>query len=268
MQNDRINVLFVGDVFADAGRRVLAENLKRIIDENAIDVCIVNGENCAGGRGITLPLAKKLHKYGAHIITGGNHSLVNIDGNIAHNTDRFLLRPLNLPPGNLGIGMTIFPLTDTINIGVINLMGRTFFNETYDCPFRLGMAAITELSQKTPIIIIDFHAEASSEKIAFAHAVDGQVSAVFGTHTHVQTADERILPKGTGFITDVGMTGPEDSVIGMKKEVIIRRFTLQTYERFEPSGSGPMLNGIIAEIDTKTGRTLSLRRIFERVIFS
>jgi metallophosphoesterase (TIGR00282 family) len=267
MPNDRLRVLFVGDVFADVGRRVLAENLRGVLDEHAVDLCIANGENCAGGRGITQPLAKKLHKYGAQIITGGNHSLTNQDGHIAHQTDPNLLRPHNLPPGNVGVGKLLYQLTDAISVGVVNLMGRTFSHDIYDCPFRTGLEAVQELAEHTPIVIVDFHAEATSEKIAFALYVDGQVSAVIGTHTHVQTADERILAKGTAFISDVGMTGPEDSVIGMRKEQIIRKFMLQTYERFEPSQSGPMLNAALIDIDPKSGKALEIRRILKRVTF-
>jgi metallophosphoesterase (TIGR00282 family) len=267
MPSDRVRVLFVGDVFADVGRRVLAEHLQGLIEEHGVDLCIVNGENCAGGRGVTAPLVKKLHHYGAQVITGGNHSLTNPDGHLAHQTDPHLLRPHNLPPGNVGVGKTLYTLTDAIGVGVLNLMGRTFSHDTYDCPFRTGQEAVKALSELTPIIIVDFHAEATSEKIAFALLMDGQVSAVLGTHTHVQTADERILAKGTAFISDVGMTGPEESVIGMRKEQVIRKFMLQTYERFEPSPSGPMLNAVIVDIDAKTGKALEIRRILKRVVF-
>ena len=176
-----------------------------------------------------------------------------------------LAQALNFPPGNIGIGKTTYRLPDGRVIGVINLHGRTFFHDTLDCPFRTGETAIEELSQHTKTILIDFHAEATSEKLAFAHFVDGKASAVVGTHTHVQTADERILPGGTAFISDAGMTGPEYSVIGMKKDAVIRKFLLQVHNRFEPSEQGPMLNAVKVVIDDATGKAVSIARIFERV---
>jgi len=144
-------------------------------------------------------------------------------------------------------------------------MGRTFMHESLDCPFRTGLEAINELRKQTPIILVDFHAEASSEKAALAHYVDGLASAVIGTHTHVQTADERISPKGTAFITDAGMTGPEHSIIGMKPEGVIKKYLLQTYVRYEPSEDGAMINGVIIEIDDESGKASSIKRLFERV---
>lgn len=267
MQNNSVRVLFIGDVFGNAGRRALAENLRRLLDENRIDLCVANGENVAGGRGITLPLLKKMHKYGVQVVTGGNHSLGNAESRSAHESDGTLLRPLNLPPGNIGIGKIVLHLPGGIKAGVINLQGRTFFNDLLDCPFRSGSDAVKEIRRETPVIIIDFHAEASSEKMAFANYLDGQVSAVIGTHTHVQTADERILPQGTAYITDAGMTGPEDSIIGMRKRQVTQKFLLQTYERFEPSLSCPMINAVVLEIDSDTGTARSIRRIYNRVKF-
>jgi metallophosphoesterase (TIGR00282 family) len=262
-----MRILFIGDVFGNVGRRILAERLSPIVNDNKIDICIGNGENVSGGRGMTKNLFKKLRKYGLNVITGGNHSFSVGDNDYSFMKEPHVLRPMNYPPQNLGHGTTIFTLEDGRSIGVINVMGRTFMHEMLDCPFRACTDAISELKQQTPIILIDFHAEASSEKAALAWNIDGQASAVIGTHTHVQTADERILPNGTAFITDVGMTGPEMSIIGMKPDGVIKKYLLQTYIRFEPSEDGAMLNGVIIDVDDNTGKALLIKRIFEHVVF-
>lgn len=262
-----MRVFFIGDIFGNTGRRVLAVRLESLLVDEKVDVCIANGENSAGGRGLTGNLVKKLRKYGVHVITGGNHSFAIPDSDTGFMNDPHVLRPLNYPPGNLGKGSTVYRLDDGRELGVINLQGRTFLHEALECPFRTGLAAIEQIHSRTRTIFIDFHAEASSEKLAFATYVDGKVSAVVGTHTHVQTADERILPGGTAFLTDAGMTGPEHSIIGMKSEQVIRRFLLQTHVRFEPSEQGPMLNGAIIDIDDTTGKAVSIKRIFERLSF-
>jgi 2',3'-cyclic-nucleotide 2'-phosphodiesterase len=263
-----MKILFVGDVFADIGRRVLAERLAPLIAERGIDCCIANAENAAGGHGLTGNLAKKLRAFGVNAITGGNHSFTFPDNDPSFMEEPHILRPLNFPPGNVGHGTVLLSLPDGRTVGIVNLQGRTFHREIIDCPFRLGKAAIEELKKKTNIVIVDFHAETTSEKLAFAVFVDGSASAVLGTHTHVQTADERVLHGGTAFISDVGMTGPEDSIIGMKAEGVVRRFLLQTAVRFEPAGCGPILNAAIVVIDDATGRALSIERIFERLTFS
>ncbi|NLW29975.1 MAG: TIGR00282 family metallophosphoesterase [Fibrobacter sp.] len=262
-----MRILFIGDIFGNTGRRVLAQRLQSLIKENSIDVCIANGENAAGGRGLTSNIFKKLRKYGVHIVTGGNHSFSIPDNEYSFLDTPTVLRPLNYPPGNIGHGSTVFELGDGRTIGVINLQGRTFVHEALDDPFRIGKSAIDQIKEQTSHILVDFHAEATSEKMAFAQYVDGQVSAVLGTHTHVQTADEKILPGGTAFISDAGMTGPEDSVIGMKKEQVLRRFLLQTHVRFDPADKGPMINGVIIETDDTTAKAVSIKRVFERIIF-
>lgn len=262
-----MRILFIGDIFGNTGRRILAQRLKSLLEENSIDVCIGNGENAAGGRGLTLNIFKKLRKYGINIVTGGNHSFSIPDNEYGVLDIPDVLRPLNYPPGNIGHGSTVFKLADGRTIGVINLQGRTFVHEALDDPFRIGKNAIDQMKEQTKHILVDFHAEATSEKIAFARFVDGQVSAVLGTHTHVQTADEKIFPGGTAFICDVGMTGPEDSVIGMKKEQVLRRFLLQTHVRFDPAANGPMLNGVIIETDDSTAKAISIKRVFERITF-
>ena len=262
-----MKILFIGDIFGNTGRRVLAERLPSLIKEQHIDLCVGNGENAAGGRGLTFNLYKKLRKYGVQIVTGGNHSFSIPDNDIKFMDTAEVLRPLNYPPGNFGRGSLIHELEDGRKVGVVNLQGRTFVHESLDCPFRIGSCAVEEIQKTTPIILIDFHAEATSEKIAFAHYMDGKASAVIGTHTHVQTADERILPQGTAYISDAGMTGPEDSVIGMKKEPVIKRFLLQTHVRFEPSEGSPMLNGVILTIDDTSGKALAITRVYERITF-
>jgi len=260
-----MKILFIGDIFGNAGRRALADRLPSLVEENSIDLCIANAENIAGGRGLTHNLFRKLRKYGVQVVTGGNHSFSIPDSDINFMSFSEVLRPLNYPPNNFGHGSTIYTLPNGTAVGVVNLQGRIFFHESLECPFRTGQDAIDELRTMTPIIIVDFHAEATSEKIGFAHFVDGRVSAVLGTHTHVQTADERILPGGTAFISDVGMTGPEDSIIGMAKEQVLKKFLLQTHVRFEPSEKSPMINAVILDIDEQTGKTLSIVRVYERL---
>jgi metallophosphoesterase (TIGR00282 family) len=262
-----MRILFIGDVFADTGRRVLAERLAPLVRKRRVDICIANGENAAGGRGLTGNLAKKLRKYGVTVITGGNHSFTVPDDDASFMDEPHVLRPLNYPPGNIGHGSALIALDSGKRVGVVNLQGRTFLHEALDCPFRAGRAAIEELRRETGVVIVDFHAEATSEKLAFAAYVDGLASAVIGTHTHVQTADERILRNGTAFITDAGMTGPEESVIGMNVEPVVRRFVLQTYWRFEPASGGAMLNGVLVDVDETSGKALAIERIFERVTF-
>ena len=263
-----MRLLFIGDIFSTIGRRVLADRLPAVIEERSIDICVANAENAAGGRGLTGNLFKKLRKFGVQAVTGGNHSFSIPDNAYKFMDEPMVMRPHNYPPGNLGKGTALVPLSDGRLLGVVNLQGRTFLHESLDCPFRTGLAAVEELRRKTSCILVDFHAEATSEKGALARFLDGKVSAVVGTHTHVQTADERILEGGTAFITDVGMTGPEDSVIGMRHEQVVKRFLLQTHVRFEPSESGAMLNAVVIDIDEDSGKALSIERLYERVTFT
>lgn len=264
-----MRILFIGDVFGSLGKRILAEHLKTVLREYAVDLCIANGENIAGGKGLTLPLVKKLRKFGVQVITGGNHSFADPqffknDPPVEH-----VLRPLNMKNESRGTGTLIFPLPDGRQAGIINLQGRTFFQEAenLDCPFKTGLAAIEELSAQTRIILVDFHAEATSEKVCLANYFDGKVSAVLGTHTHVQTADERILPKGTAYITDVGLTGSEDSAIGMRLEQVIGKFLNDEHARFQPADSGPIFCAVVVDADETTGKAKSIERIYRRVSF-
>ncbi len=263
-----MRVLFIGDIFGSIGRRILAENLKNILTENNAEICIANCENVAGGKGITLNIIKKLRKYGVNIITGGNHSMANEAVYNSISPVENLLRPLNFINETRGEGKLIYELPNGKYLGVINLLGRTFFEKNLECPFKIGLSAVNEMAMHTSIIIIDFHAEATSEKICLANYLNGKVSAVLGTHTHVQTADERILSKGTAFITDVGMTGPEDSAIGMKFKQVIDKFINDSHVRFEPASQGPMFNGVIVDIDNESGKAKSIHRVFKRLSFN
>ncbi len=260
-----MNILFIGDIFGNCGKWVLSQHLERTIAERGIDVCVANAENIAGGRGITHNLLKKLHKFGVQVITGGNHSFACPDSFEDYEKEPYLLRPLNLPPGNIGKGSAIYTLADGRKLGVINLLGRTFAQKQYDCPFRAGIAAVDTMLSVTRCVVVDFHADATSEKKAFARFVDGKVSAVIGTHTHVQTADESVSPAGTAFISDAGMTGPEDSIIGMKQEAVLKRFLVQSDSRFEPADAGPMLNAVVVAIDGDSGKATGIQRIYQRI---
>ncbi len=262
-----MRLLFIGDVFGTTGRRVLAEYLQGIKEEFSVDVCIANGENCAGGRGVTINILEKLLKYGVDVVTGGNHSMAEREVFKDKKFHGKILRPINMDVNAPGIGRTVFQTENGIKLGIINLHGRTFITEKLSCPFNMGMNTVESLKQETHNIFIDFHAEATSEKVCLAHYLDGKVSAICGTHTHVQTADERIFKGGTAFITDTGMTGPEDSAIGMKAEPIIKKYIHNSHVRFEPSKKGPMFNGVIIDIDTETGKATSISRIFRRYTF-
>ncbi|MBD3346144.1 MAG: TIGR00282 family metallophosphoesterase [Chitinivibrionales bacterium] len=262
-----MRILFIGDIFGTTGRRVLAERLSSLVEEKAVELCIANGENAAGGGGLTNNIIKKFRKYGVQVITGGNHIFSNQDCYPNLENDDFVLRPHNFPPGNVGKGIALYTLKDSRNIGIINLQGRTFLHEITDCPFRTADQAVAFLAKDTKSIFIDFHAEASSEKKALFYYLDGRISALIGTHTHIQTADEFISPEGTAYLTDVGMTGPADSCIGMKPEPVIKKFIFQTSARFEPSNAGPSLNAVLMDIDDSTGKATSISRISERIIF-
>jgi len=255
-----MRVLVIGDVVGRPGKYILSELLKKLKQEFSVDFTIANGENAAGGFGITANIARKLRYFGVDCITSGNHIWDKKDIiEVLDKTD-FLLRPANYPPSNPGRGHKIFHLEDARKVAVINLQGRAYL-KTIDCPFRVGEGLVNEVSAETNIIIIDFHAETTAEKRAFAWFIDGKVSLVFGTHTHVQTADECIMPNGTGYITDVGMTGSFDSVIGVKKHASIAYFLTQTPQRFDSAKKDRRLNAILVDIDDTTGRTTKIERI-------
>lgn len=257
-----MKILFVGDIVGSPGRKALKENLQKLKREHEIDVCIANGENSAAGTGITYVIAKELLEMGVDCITLGNHTWAKRE--ILHfiESEERVIRPANYAPGVPGKGYYLIN-TPKGTVGVINLMGRVYM-DSLDCPFRMVDRVIEEIRSQTQIIIVDFHAEATSEKCAFAYYVDGRVSAVLGTHTHVQTADERILPCGTGFITDVGMTGPSDSIIGVQKETVINKFLNGMPARFEVANGITQINAVILDIEEKKGRTIQVKRIFQQ----
>ncbi|MBE0426069.1 MAG: TIGR00282 family metallophosphoesterase [Nitrospirae bacterium] len=255
-----MKVLFIGDIVGKVGRTTTKALLPAIVDRYKIDLVIANGENAAGGFGITDKIASEIFNLGVHIITTGNHvwdkkefipQIAKLD---------YVLRPLNYPPGVPGYGSILYTFSNGEKVAVINLSGRVFMSYI-DCPFRIGKEEVKKLSNFTKTIIIDFHAEATSEKIAFGYFMDGEVSAVIGTHTHVQTADERILPGGTAYITDVGMTGPYNSVIGIEKEQVIHRFLTNMPMRFETAKGEGCFSGIVIEIDEKTGKSTAVQRL-------
>ncbi len=255
-----MRILFIGDIFGEAGRKMVVDFLPQLKSQYSPDVVIANAENMAGGTGMTPKTYLEIVQAGVDVVTGGNHSFDKKDGHIILEEEPYVVRPANYPKELPGKGHTIYPLKDGTLLGIINMQGRTFM-EPLDCPFRMSDALIQELRAKTPIIFMDFHAEATSEKIAMGWHVDGRVSCIVGTHTHVQTADERILPKGTAAITDVGMTGPHDSVIGVQKQVILERYIYRKHQKFEPAEHDPILCGVIVDIDNETGKALKIERL-------
>jgi metallophosphoesterase (TIGR00282 family) len=253
-------VLMVGDIVGESGLQVLRDQLPGLIERHAADFVIVNGENTYEGKGLRPSDADAIFRSGAHVITSGNHVWERWQSKDVLANNRNVLRPLNYPRENVGFGYVVYELGDGTKIAVINLQGRTYM-QPIDCPFRAADWALGRIGHDTRAIIVDFHAEATAEKMAMAWHLEGRVSAVVGTHTHVQTNDARILPGGTAFLTDVGMTGPYNSVIGMKKEVAIRRFITQTPHKFELGEGDGRLSAVYLEIDTATGHALAIEAI-------
>ncbi len=258
---ETLRVLFIGDVVGVTGRTIFQKHIDRIRTSYAIDAIIVNGENTAHGRGITSRIVRFFKHNGVDVITTGNHvwHKREIYSYLDQNTD--VLRPANFPSVAPGVGVTTFTCKDQV-IGIINLQGRVFMRDLLDCPFRTAESILTYLKDKTNIIFIDFHAEATSEKSGLAYFLDGKISGIVGTHTHVQTADERILPNGTAFITDLGMCGSLNSMLGMKKEPIIDHFLTQMPVKFTVDTSVPVIMcGVWIEVDTKTGKAIKIERV-------
>ncbi|MDR0831744.1 MAG: TIGR00282 family metallophosphoesterase [Bacillales bacterium] len=254
-----MNILFIGDVYGRPGREILKKHLQEIKDKYLIDFVIANVENSAHGRGVNTDIYFELENAGVDCMTLGNHFVINNEKETIFEQCPRLLRPLNASPLLNGLGTKLFT-KNGINIRVSNLLGKLFINELNpDSPF-LAIDKVIERN-KEAIHIIDFHAEATSEKIALGWYLDGRVSAVLGTHTHIQTSDERILPKGTAYITDAGMTGPFNSVIGVDKDIIIQSFLTGLRERHEVADGPAQLNGVILEVDEITGKSLNIKRI-------
>ena len=254
-----MNVLMVGDVFGDSGRTAVGKLLPKLRQEHAIDVCVVNVENSAGGFGVTPAMAKQVLEQGADVLTSGNHIWDKKEIVEYITKENLLLRPANFPVGTPGVGYVTVK-AGPHRVAVLNLMGRVFMNPI-DCPFRKADEILPELRKETPVILVDMHCEATSESQAMGWYLDGRVSAVVGTHRHVQTADERVLPGGTAYITDLGMTGPTDGVIGVDREIILQRFLTQMPARFEPAKGPAALHGAVITIDPETGRASDIRRL-------
>lgn len=263
-----MRVLFVADIVGEEALDFVADLLPRIKNHYNIEFTIVNGENADKGKGITARQVKRLQEIGVDCITSGNHVWDQRKKDVLVQYAGYILRPCNYPEGNLGLGSHIFKLNDGRKIGVLNLQGRSFLY-AIDCPFRTAEKEIRRLRSETPLIFIDFHAEATAEKQALAWHLDGKVSTLIGTHTHVQTADERILPNGTAYLTDAGMTGPVDSVIGMDTQRAIDRFMLQSHVYYALAKGNIRLNGVVIDIDDTTGKSSDIRRLnFNKAEFS
>jgi metallophosphoesterase (TIGR00282 family) len=262
-----VKILFIGDIVGQPGRRAVTELLPKLRPEHHLDFVIANGENSAGGSGITPRIADEIFSAGVDVITTGDHLWDQKEVmELLANEKRFL-RPLNYPPGTPGQGSAIFEVQGAergvrSSIAVMNAQGRTFMADLEN-PFHAAQAEVKRLREQTKIIFVDFHAEATSEKIAFARYLDGQVSAVVGTHTHVQTADEQIFPGGTAYLSDAGFTGPHESVLGREIEPVIKRFLTNMPQRFEVAKNRVMLHGAVIEIDDATGKALKIQRVAE-----
>jgi metallophosphoesterase (TIGR00282 family) len=255
-----MKVLFIGDIIGKPGRRAVSKLLPSLVNDNRIDMVIANGENAAGGFGLTRKVVEELYAMKIDVLTSGNHIWDKKE--ISDFIDEYdtLLRPANYPDGLLGHGSVIASSIAGKPVGVLNLEGRVFM-KPLECPFRVAEKEIEKLKQYTDIIIVDIHAEATSEKQALGWFLDGKVSAVLGTHTHVQTADERVLPQGTAYISDAGMTGSLDSVIGMKSDIIVQKFLTSLPARYEVAKHNVWLQGAILTIDDRSGRSTQIERL-------
>jgi 2',3'-cyclic-nucleotide 2'-phosphodiesterase len=257
-----LHILFIGDIVGRPGRKAISKILPDLRHELALDLVIANGENLAGGKGVTNKTTDEMYEYGVDVLTGGNHSWRNKEGVSCIAEMKQILRPANYPE-NMGIpgsGATIFDSVSGFKIGVVNILGRVFM-PPMECPFQCVKKHVDILRKKTNIILVDFHAEATSEKVAMGWYLENDVSAILGTHTHVQTADERILPGGAAYITDVGMTGSHDGVIGVKKEIVLENMLKRLPVRHELSTTNLRINAVVIQIDPKTGKAQSIERI-------
>jgi metallophosphoesterase (TIGR00282 family) len=258
-----VKILFIGDTVASAGCSIVRQYLKQLQAEYAVDLTILNCENAAGGNGITPKIADDMFDGGVDVLTSGNHiwDKKEILPYLARHPR--ILRPANYPPDNPGRGVAVVKARNGEEVAVMNLQGRVFMPTTDD-PFRTADAELAKLPPNVRTIFVDMHAEATSEKVAMAWYLDGRVSAVIGTHTHIPTADETILPGGTAYQTDAGMTGPFMSVIGVMKEASIRRFITQMPERFEAASQDARLNGVLIDVDSETGKARNIERVHRR----
>jgi 2',3'-cyclic-nucleotide 2'-phosphodiesterase len=255
-----MNILFIGDIFGRPGRDMVRRGMRPLVNRYAIDFVVANVENAAGGFGITREIGDGLASDGIDVMTSGNHVWDKKEALDYVAAEPRLLRPANYPAGAPGRGAVLARTDDGRGVGVINVMGRVFMNPLDD-PFSAVLREVESLAGRTRVILVDFHAEATSEKIAMGWHLDGRVTAVIGTHTHVQTADERVLPNGTAYITDAGMTGPHDSIIGTEREPALARFLTGMPTRFEPATGNPRLHGVVIEADDGTGKATSITRL-------
>lgn len=255
-----VNVLFIADIIGQPGLDITSRLLDSLLRKYNVDFCVANGENATGGKGITPREFSAFRQLGIDVVTSGNHVWDHHQGRKLLDEEIALLRPLNYPPNNPGSGSGVYKTSRGESIAVLNLQGRTFMY-SIDCPFRLGKQEAERLRAQTPVVIVDFHAEATAEKQALSWYLDGLVSAVIGTHTHVQTADEHILPGGTAFITDAGMTGPTDSVIGLDRKVALKRFVQGVPQRYEIARDNLRLNAVLVTVDTQSGKATDIQRI-------
>ncbi|MBK5280969.1 MAG: TIGR00282 family metallophosphoesterase [Nitrospiraceae bacterium] len=255
-----MKVLFIGDIFGEPGRRALSRAVPRLVAQRQIDIVIGNGENAAGGFGITPELAEELFDLGLAVITTGNHAWDKKEILDYFPREPRLLRPANYPDGVPGHGSVVVESAGGEKLGVLQLMGRAYM-PTLDCPFQVAKKELAVLKKRVAAVIVDMHAEATSEKMAMGHYLDGEVVAVVGTHTHVQTADDQIFPKGTAYMTDIGMTGPLHSVIGVKKELAIEKFLTGMPRRFEVASGPSVFCAVLLELDARLGKALSIERI-------
>ena len=256
-----MNLLFVGDVVGQAGRRVLLQALPSLRHRMKLDLVVVNAENAAGGFGVTPKIAEELFAQRVDVLSSGNHVWDKKEALDYIAREPRLLRPHNFPPGTPGSGWYVAHAASGARVGVLNLMGNVFMHPTLNCPFECADALLARRPPELKLVLVDFHAETTSEKMAMGWHLDGRVSAVVGTHTHVPTADERVLPKGTAYISDVGMTGCYDSVIGMDKDKVLRRFVQKLPERFEAAEGTGSLCAVLSEMDEMTGRSRAIRRV-------
>lgn len=260
MSVKNLRILFIGDVFGRPGREAVRGHLPQILEERRIDLCVANIENSAAGHGITPPLAHQFFEMGVEVLTSGNHVWDRKEILDFLDQEPRLLRPANYPPTTPGHGLFVGETRSRVPFAVINLQGRLFM-PNIDCPFRVGEQLIDGLSPDIEVILVDFHAEATAEKQAMGWFLDGRVSAVVGTHTHVATADERMLPRGTAYMTDVGMTGAHDSIIGVETDIIRSKFIDQLPGRFGPAKQNVRINAVVVDIDPETGLAQGIERV-------
>lgn len=258
-----MNILFIGDISGKAGRKAFHRHFLPSVERHEIDFTIANVENASGGFGITPPVLEEFREAGVDVLTSGNHIWDRNDTAGLIESEPRLLRPLNYPDPCPGRGLIVSSERVRQPVCVINLQGRVFM-DTIDCPFRAVDRALSDLPRSVRTVVVDFHGEATSEKVAMGWHLDGRVSAVVGTHTHIQTADERILPGGTAYISDVGMTGPYDSVIGVRKEIAIERFLTGRSKRLTIAKGDPCFAAVVIRVDPKTGSALEIQRIMEK----